>query len=144
MGSPASGRLEYPRVWMGAPSVWGDTSVSIRWYLPSFPSPPGAFWFFSFSSILPSSDPMLILPELAETLLSPNPLLFPTILCWLRCSFFPFMSLPEEAICFFMTSFPFSLVVFFFSALYLEKDEPKKFSLFPLVGLTAASQVSLR
>lgn len=39
--SPVTGRFEYPRVWMGAPSVQGDTSVSIRWYWRSFSPPNG-------------------------------------------------------------------------------------------------------
>lgn len=32
MGSPVRGRLEELRVWMGAPSVQGETRVSMRWY----------------------------------------------------------------------------------------------------------------
>lgn len=134
---------------MGAPSVWGDTSVSIRWYWPSSPSPPvDTFPLSTFFPLrFPSSEPELALREPAESFLSPIALLFPIILGWLwRSSFLPFMSLPvEEETCFLMTSLSFNFVLLFFPAPYLDEEEPKKFPPLSLPdGVIAASQGSLR
>lgn len=139
---------------MGAPSVQGDTSVSIRWYWPSFPPTDRDSWPFPLSSIFsirpPSSEPLLALREPAESLFSPILLLFPIILNWLCCpSFLPFMSLlGEEETCFltFTTSPSFDFVPLFFPAPYREEEEePRKSPLLLLPdGVITASQGSLR
>lgn len=135
MRSPAGGLFEYPRVWIGAPSVWGDTSVSMRWYWPSFafPSVPLSFSFFPLRP--PSSDPVLTFRELPEGLRSPTALLF-----------LPFKSLPgEDDICFLIIIIP-SSFSFLFPVLNLEdEEEPRKsLSLLLADGAMAASQGSLR
>lgn len=136
---------------MGAPSVQGDTSVSIRWYWPSFSPTDGDSWPLPLSSVFslraPSSE---ALREPAESLFSPILLLFPIILNWLCCpSFLPFMSLlGEEETCFltFIPSSSFNFVLFFFAAPYREDEEElTKSPLLPLPeGVITASQGSLR
>lgn len=129
---------------MGAPSVQGDTSVSMRWYWPSFPPPPGDSFPSLFPLRPPSSEPLLALRELAESLLSPTPLLFPMTLDWL--SVLPFMSLlGEEGTCF-LTSSSFDFVLLFFPAPYREDEEvPIKSPLLLLPdGVITASHGSLR
>lgn len=134
MRSPAGGLFEYPRVWIGAPSVWGDTSVSMRWYWPSFEFPAGTSVPLSFFPLRPpSSDPVLTFREPAESLRSPTALLF-----------LPFKSLPGEDDVRFLT-IP-SSFNFLFPALNLEdEEEPRKcLSLLLADGAMAASQGSLR
>lgn len=135
---------------MGAPSVQGDTSVSIRWYWPSFPHTLGDS--FPLSSLFPprppSSEPVLALREPAESLLSPIALLFSVILNWPCCpSFLPFMSLlGEEETCFLIISSSFNFVPLFLPAPYREEEEELRKSPLLLLpdGVITASQGSLR
>ena len=121
----------------------GDTRVSMRWYWPSFPFPPGDSGPSRFP---PSSDPLLALREPAECFRSPFPLLFPMTFSWCP-SFLPFMSLlGEEETCF-LTASSFDFVAPFLSAPYREEEE-EELRKSPLLllpdGVITASQGSLR
>lgn len=132
----------------------GDTSVSMRWYWLSFPTPAGDSRHLPLSSLFPlrppSSEPVLALREPEESLRSPIALLLPIILNWLWCpSFLLFMSLlGEEEICFltFFASSSFIFVLPLFPAPYREEvEEPRKSpSLLLPDGVITASHSSLR
>lgn len=128
---------------MGAPSVQGDTSVSMRWYWPS--SPAASLLLSSALSLCP---PSLLALRPANALFSPILLLLPTIPSRLCCpSFLPFMSLlGEEETCFFacFTLSSLSFAPLLLAAPYREEEAANSPLLLLSDGVITASHGSLR